>query len=120
MEGDGKPVRLVADPLQQEQRRIVGRQPDGLDVVPREDQLLFLCQADGHQVRQPERFERLVGGLQLALAAVDHDQVRKRPALLEHAPIPPLRRPVHGGEVVQERSSLVIQSYRHSSFVARP
>ena len=86
VEGHGEAVRLVADALHQQQRRVVARQGDRVRARSRVKQQLFLlrdarrppgCQAD--------RLERLVGRRQLPLAAVDEDQVRKRPAVLEHA-----------------------------------
>ena len=50
---------------------------------------------------RPSSRKRRVGRGQLPLAAVDQDQIRKRPALLEHAPIAAQHDLVHGGEVVR-------------------
>src|SRR5687768_6658693 len=75
VEGHGKAVRLVADPLDQEQRWTVHWQRDPVDQVPGEDQLLFLRNPDRHQIRQPKLLERLVGRGQLPLAAIDQDQI---------------------------------------------
>ena len=75
-----------------------------LDAVAREHQLLFLRQADRDQIRQADPFERRVGRVQLPLAAVDHDQIRKRPAVLEHLCIAPADHLFHRRKVVQELS----------------
>ena len=100
MERDGEPVRFVADALDQQQRRIVGRQRDRILAIARVKQLLLFRDADRDEIRQPQFLERRVGGRQLALAAVDHDQVRKRPALLEQLSVSTENDFVHGGEVV--------------------
>src|SRR5690606_40568622 len=41
-ERDGEPVGLVANPLQQPQRRALARQRDAVNPIAREDQLLLL------------------------------------------------------------------------------
>ena len=87
VEGDREAVRLVADALQQAQRRALGRAGDGVDRVAGEDQLLLLGQADGDEPLEAERAQRLVGRRELALAAVDDDQIGQRPAALDHRPV---------------------------------
>ena len=74
----------------------------GSDVIAREEQLFLLRDADGDQVRQPERLERVVRRRELSLAAVDQDQIGKRPAVLEDLAIPPQHDFVHRGEVVED------------------
>ena len=54
-------MRLVADPLQQEKRRIVFREDDRLRPVTRVQQFLFLGDADRHEIREPDLLERFVG-----------------------------------------------------------
>src|SRR5262249_28306187 len=87
MERHGEAVRLVADALNQEQRRIVGPEPDRIGAVARVEDLLFLRDAHGDEIRETELFERRVGGRQLTLAAVDQHEIRKRTALLEQRAI---------------------------------
>ena len=102
MERHRKAMRLVADALQQPQRRAVRIDADRQIAVADEDQLLFLRQADGDQVGQPDLLERLVRGVQLPLPAVDQDQVGKRPALLDELSIPAPDHLLHRGEVVEQ------------------
>ena len=75
----------------------------GSGVIAREDQLLLLREADRDQVGEAERLERLVGRRELALAAVDDDQVGKRAAVLEQLAVAPRDDLPHRGEVVEER-----------------
>ena len=70
MERDGEAVRFVANTLDQQQRGTVLRERDRLAAVAGEEQLLFLRDADGHEVREPERLERLVRRGQLPFAAL--------------------------------------------------
>ena len=83
MKGDGETMGLVANSLNQEQRRIVLRQDDGLRPLAREDHFFLLRDANRHQVSQPDGLECVVGCGQLPAAAVDQNQVRERPAVLE-------------------------------------
>ena len=76
MEGDGKPVRLVADALHQEERFRVERQPDRLALAGPEEFFVLFGQAEGRHRGQPHRFHHLARRRQLALAAVDQHQVR--------------------------------------------
>ena len=66
---------------------LVGRERDRIVAIAREEQLFLLRDADRDEVRQPELLERGVGGRQLSLAAVDQDQIGKRPAALEQLAI---------------------------------
>src|SRR4029079_12922808 len=102
MERNREAVRLVADALQKQQGRRVARQGNRVALAALEDQLLLLGQPDGHEIRQAQRLERLVGGLELSLAAVDDDQIRKWTAVLEHAPVAALDHLLHRREIVQE------------------
>ena len=54
-----------------------GSMRDRQIAVAHEHQLLLLREADRDQVREPDLLERLVGRVQLSLAAVDHDQIRE-------------------------------------------
>ena len=60
VERDGESMRLVADPLDQQQRRIVGGQRDRVLAIAREQQLFLLGDADGDEIREPQLFERRV------------------------------------------------------------
>ena len=72
----------------------------GIVAVAREQQLLLLRDADRDQPSQPELLERRVRGRQLPLAAVDQDEIGKRPAGLEDSTIAAQDDFVHRGEVV--------------------
>src|SRR6185503_14771885 len=74
VEGDGEAMRLVADPLHQQQRRIVCGERDCVLAIASEEQLFLLGDADRDQVGKAQLFERGVGGGQLPLAAVNQDQ----------------------------------------------
>ena len=100
MEGDREAVRLVANALDEEQRRIVPGQGDRILAITRVQQLLFLREADGYQIRETELFKRRVGGRQLTLATVNQDQIRERAAFLEQLAIAASDDLVHGREVI--------------------
>src|SRR5689334_6056847 len=102
MERDRKTMRLVANALQQSQRIAVWIERERLDAVAREHQLLFLGETDRYQVRQTDRLERRVCGIQLPLAAVDDDQIGKRAAILEHLGIPATHHLLHRRKVVEK------------------
>src|SRR5689334_23103725 len=87
VEGDREAMRFVADPLHEQPRRIVGRERDRVLAVAREQQLFLLGDADGDEVGEAELLERAVGRGQLALAAVNQDQIGKRAAVLEQLAI---------------------------------
>ena len=100
MERDGKPVRFVAHPLEKQQTRIAGRKRQRLRPIACHDQLLFLGEADRDEIRQPEPLQRGIRGGELALAAVDHDEIGKRSAILEQSPVSPRHDFLHRGKVV--------------------
>src|SRR5437868_5486937 len=100
MERHREAMRFVADALNQQQRRIVGRERDRILAIARVEELFLLRDADGDQVREPELLERGVGRRQLSLAAVDDDEIRKRSAELEQLAISAVYDFVHRGEVV--------------------
>ena len=110
MERDREAMRLVANALQQPQRGAMRVERERLDAVAREDQLFFLRQADRDQVRQTDRLERRIRGVQLALAAVDHDQIGKRSAVLEHLRVAPAHDLLHRRKVVEEARSSVLRA----------
>src|SRR5690606_33595320 len=56
----------------------------------------------GDEIGEPNLLERVVGRIELALAAVDEDQVGKRSALFDHLAIPPPDDLSHRGEVVEK------------------
>src|SRR5476649_2395992 len=105
MKRDGEAMRFVADALDQEERRIVRGERDRILVLARVDQLFLFRDADGHQVRQAELFERGVAGRELPLAAVDEHEIGKRSAELEQLPVAPQHDLVHRGEVVLLRAA---------------
>ena len=78
MEADGEAVRLVADPLQELEPRVVPREDDGPRPPRHEHLLLPLRERDHGHARQVERLHRGDRRCELALAAVDHDEVRRR------------------------------------------
>ena len=75
-------------------------QRDRIVAIAREEQLFLLRDADRDEVREPELLERRVRRRQLALAAVDQDQIGKRPALLEQLAVAAQHDFVHRREVV--------------------
>ena len=78
VERDREAVRLVADPLQQLQPGRVIRQQDRLRPAGNEDLLDPLGERDHRHPRQVELAHRGQRRRELALAAVDHDEVRRR------------------------------------------
>ena len=95
-------MRLIADPLQQLQRRAVTVEGQRFEAVSGENQLLFLGQANRHEVGQADRLERRVSRIELALAAVDHNQIGERPAILQHARVAAPHHLLHRREVIEE------------------
>ena len=55
-------MRLVADPLDQQEGGVVFRQPDRFFTVAGEEQLFLLGDADSDQVGEADLLERFVGG----------------------------------------------------------
>jgi hypothetical protein len=62
MEGDGKPMRLVADALNQQERRAFRRERDRVLAIAGEQQFLFLRDANRHEAAEPQLLECRVGG----------------------------------------------------------
>ena len=91
---DREPVRLVAQPLDEEQRRRRRGQDDRHRVVGEEQLLALLRQADDRQVVEAQLVEHLLGGVHLAPAAVDDHEVGHRPATLLLDPLLARLRPV--------------------------
>ena len=104
MEGDGEAMRFVANALDQQQRRIVRGQRDRILVLARVEQLLFLRDADGDEIREAELLERRVRRRELPLAAVDQHEIGKRSAVLEQLAVAPQHDFVHRREVVLDAS----------------
>ena len=75
---DREAVRLVADPLQELQAGGVLRQHDRLRPARDEDLLDPLRERDHRDARQVVALHRRERRRELALAAVDHDEVRRR------------------------------------------
>ena len=65
---------------------------------------------------RPDRLERRVGGVQLAFAAIDHDQIRKGSAILEHLRIATPDDLLHRGEIVEKPSVLLPRSFGEPGF----
>ena len=103
--GDGKPVRLVAHPLQHLQRDAVAGDDDGLlGLRAQEHFLLALCKGKNLQILLAalgKRFQR-VG--ELTLASVDEDEVGRGGKALVVAVVeafePARQRLLHAGEIV--------------------
>ncbi len=76
----------------------------------------FFGQANRHEVGERQFFKRSIGGRQLALTAVDDDEIRKRPALFQQAAEAPQDHLVHRGDVVRRRRFL----WRSESGATRP
>src|SRR5262249_52177075 len=93
-------VRLVANPLDEQQRRIVLRQRDRILAVARVEELFLFGDPDRNEVGEAELLEGGVGGRQLTFAAVDQNEIGKRAAELEQLAIAPLHDFVHRREVV--------------------
>ena len=73
----GEAVGLVADALEQLERAAVVRQADRLASAGNEDFLMLLGEADDRQVVQAERAQFLHSHAELALAAIDDDEIRQ-------------------------------------------
>ena len=88
LRGDGEAVGLVADALQQPERRRRARDHDRLRIAGDEDLFEPFGEADdGELAVDIYGLQRLDGGGELALAAVDHDEVGPRAVLFERAPV---------------------------------
>ncbi len=89
--GDREAMRLVAQSLDEVERRRRGRQHDRLGPAGQEELLALLGQAGQRQVVQPELVEDLPGGADLARAAVDDDEVGQRASAAPRPPSSPVR-----------------------------
>ena len=78
VEVEREAVRLVPDPLQQLQARAVRVEQDRVGAAGHEDLLDPLGERDHRHARQVVRLHRRQRGRELPLAAVDHDEVRRR------------------------------------------
>ena len=77
MVGDGEAVRLVADALHQVERLRRARQDQRLSAMPRHEYLLVLLgQANRWHLGHAQLVQHLERGAELALAAVDDNQIR--------------------------------------------
>ena len=95
-------VRFIPDALDQEERGALGCQGNRIFAIAGEEQLFFLGDPDRDQRSESELLESFVGGRELALAAIDQHEIRKRPARLEKLAVATEDDFVHRGEVVQE------------------
>ena len=75
MEGDGEAVRLVADALDEEERLRIARQEDRVWAAGQEQLLVLLGQAGDRRPVMPTSSSAAEGGVELALAAVDDDEI---------------------------------------------
>ena len=93
-------MRLVADPLEQlEAARVAGKH-DGVDAAGHEDLLLALRERDDRHARQIELLHRRERRSELALPAVDDDEVRLRREAL--VPLGLVRSPPQPGEATRD------------------
>ncbi len=121
MERDREAVRLVANLLDEQQGRRVRRQRDWIDVLARVNQLFLLRDAERHEVREAQLFERRVRRAQLAFPTVDDDEIRKGTALFEQLSVTTLDDLVHRREVVLRGASdaeFSILAFAHASVFA--
>src|SRR5262245_51146677 len=105
MERDRKAMRFITNALKQEQGRIVFGEGHRIVAIARVEQFFFLRDPDRHEIRKAERFERRVRSRYLSLAAVDQNQIRKRPALFEQLSIAALHDFMHRGKIIGTRGS---------------
>src|SRR5579864_5683375 len=83
--GEAEPVRLVPGALKQPERRAPPREPEAVSTSWHEHLLLPLGQThDGNPI-EPERAGRLHRRVELALPAVDHQEVGQRVAFVSPA-----------------------------------
>jgi hypothetical protein len=85
--GDREAVRLVADPLHEVERRRRRRQDDRIGPAGHEELLALLGQPGDRDLVEAQLAQDGEIGRQLALAAVDEDQVGQGPAELLRAPL---------------------------------
>ena len=87
------PVRLVADLLEELERRARPVEGDRVGHAGDEDLLLALREGDDRDARQVELFHRAPRGRELPLAAVDDDEVRDAGEALVHVSAAHAREP---------------------------
>ena len=87
--GDGEAVRLVTHPLHQEEGRAVGGEEHRVGSAGEEELLVALGEAGDGDVAEPHLHQHRVGGAELALAAVDEDEVGKHAEALVRGVRPP-------------------------------
>jgi hypothetical protein len=97
---DREPVRLVSSPTDQEKRRTILGQSNGVCAIARKEQFLFFGQPRRHETPQTQLFESRIRSRELSLAAVDQDQIRKRPTGFEEFSVAAQHHLVHRGEIV--------------------
>src|ERR1043165_9582942 len=95
-------MRFIADALQQSQRGAVRIERERIHAVAREDDLLFLRETNRNEIRTSTRFQRRIRRVQLTFATVDHDQIRKRSAILEDLRVAPAHNLFHRCEVIEK------------------
>src|SRR5438093_5119493 len=100
MEREGKAMGFVADSLNEQQLWLGRRERNRIVAIAREQELLFLRDADRDEVREPELLERRVRRRQLPLAAVDQHEIGKRSTELEQLAVSSQDDFVHGFKVV--------------------
>ena len=125
VERDGEAMRLVADPLHEQQRRALARQRDRVVAIAREEQLLFLRDARRRSsCPSPSSSSAAYAADSCPLPPSIRIRSGKRPAGLEHSPVAPQDDFVHGGEVVIHcaRGSRLARSRRRGleTALARP
>ena len=111
MEGDTETVRLVADLLQDFQRLGVAIDEKGIGIAHPDDLLQPLGQADDRQLLGQAQFrQRLVRKIQLALAAVDDNQLRQIVRILsQHPAVAPVDDLLHRSVVVRPDDGLDLE-----------
>ena len=80
--GDGEAVGLVPEALEQLEHGAGPGDPQGLGAAGAEDQLLLLGQGGPLQLVEAQGRQGALGGVELAQAAVDEDEVRQVPAFV--------------------------------------
>ncbi|MCU0243960.1 MAG: hypothetical protein MUE80_04290 [Acidobacteria bacterium] len=101
VEGDGEAVGLVANGLDELERRRRPGQPNAVAPDRRVEDLLALGDGYEGELRQAERRQGLLGRAELGLAAVDHDQVGQGRALAEELAVAPGQDLAQAGDVVR-------------------
>src|SRR5690606_21058028 len=106
---NAEPVRLVTRALKEPQRRAPPGQTQRLGAPGKEDLLVPLGEADHRQVGEPHLRRRGERGVELALPAVDHDEVGQCERLLLTPREVAGDHLVNGGVVVLLRQALDLE-----------